>query len=400
MKIGIYGGTFNPPHLGHLAAARAAIQALGLDKLVFVPDGVPPHKALPAASPTDRQRLEMTSIAADQLLLPEVTAVWDEEIKRPGKSYTSDTLYQASLLWPQAELWLLVGTDMFLTLQDWHKPDAILSLAGICAFGRTQGDSLAALAPQRDELARTFGARVTLVDIPDLVDISSSRLRDLLARGQGRDYLPQAVYGYILREKLYGTSADLSRLTIEDLRCVSYSLMKAKRIPHVQGTEETAVHLAQRWGAHVEKLRRAAILHDCTKYFTLAEHLALCDQYGVELDDMERVTEKLLHAKTGAILARHWFGQDDEVYDAIFCHTTGRADMSLAGKILYIADYIEPHRDFPEVAQMRALAYENLDRAVAMGARLAIQEMEERGRRVHHNTLEAYEFYQKGTTQP
>ena len=397
VKIGIYGGTFDPPHLGHLAAARAAVGALGLDKLVFVPDGEPPHKRLPEGSPAKEQRLAMAEIAADQLLLPEVTAVWDVEMKRPGKSYTSDTLYQASLLWPQAELWLLMGTDMFLTLHTWHKPDAIMSLAGICAFGRTEQDTEEVFAPQRDHLARTYGAKIATITIPGLVDISSTRLRELLCAGQGREYLAPAVYGYILREKLYGTSADLSRLNNEDLRCVSYSMIKAKRIAHVCGTEETAVHLAQRWGADVEKLRRAAILHDCTKYWSLEEHLALCDQYGVALDDMERVTEKLLHAKTGAILARYVFGQDDEVYGAIFYHATGRANMSLAGKILYIADYIEPNRDFPEVEQMRALADDDLDQAVALGARLAIQEMEERGRRVHPNTLEAYRSYQKGT---
>lgn len=144
-------------------------------------------------------------------------------------------------------------------------------------------------------------------------------------------------------------------------------------------------------------MRRTAILHDCTKYLSLEEHLAICDRYGVELDEMERVTEKLLHSKTGAILARHMFGQDDEVYQAIFYHTTGRADMSLAEKIIYVADYIEPNRDFEKVEEFRALAYTDLDRAVAMGTRLAVEEMEERGKVVHHNTAEAYEYYQKGT---
>ena len=195
MKIGIYGGTFNPPHLGPLAAARAAAGVLGLDKLVFVPAGVPPHKIMPAGSPDDRQRLAMTSIAADQLLRPELTAVWDEEVKRPGKSYTSDTLYQASLLWPQAELWLLVGTDMFLTLHTWHKPDAVMSLAGICAFGRTEKDTEEVFAPQRDFLARAYGAKITTITIPGLVDISSTRLRELLSVGQGGQYLAPAVYG-------------------------------------------------------------------------------------------------------------------------------------------------------------------------------------------------------------
>jgi nicotinate-nucleotide adenylyltransferase len=396
MKIGIYGGTFNPPHLGHLAAAGAAVEALSLDRLVFVPAGIPPHKPLPDVMPTEEQRLDMVSIEADQLRLPQVTQVWDAELKRPGKSYTAQTLQQAAQLWPEAELWLLVGTDMFLTLQDWHEPETVMGLAGVCAFGRCRGDQ-ESFARQKTFLEERYGARVEIVSIPDLVEVSSTQLRETLREGKGQEFLPQAVYGYILREKLYGTSADLTRLSDDQLRCVSYSMVKAKRLPHIRGTEEEAVRLARRWGADVEKTRRAAILHDCTKYLSLEEHLAICDRYGVELDEMERVTEKLLHSKTGAALARHLFGQDDEICEAIFYHTTARANMSLGEKILYMADYIEPNRDFPEVEELRALSYTDLDRAVGMGAELAIQEMVERGRQVHHNTTEAYECYWKGT---
>ena len=398
MKIGIYGGTFDPPHLGHMAAARYAAGALGLDKLVFVPAGIPPHKALPADAPTPEQRLAMTAIAADALLLPGVTEIWDEELHRAGKSYTADTLRRARERWDGAELWLLMGTDMFLSLQTWSRPDEIMAMAGICAFGRTALDSEGALAPQRDFLTKTYGARVVTLSVPDLVDISSTRLRALLPQGEGSEYLAQSVYGYILREKLYGTCADLFRLTDEEMRCVSYSMMRAKRIAHVRGTEAEAVRLALRWGADAEKARRAAILHDCTKYYSLEEHLALCRRYGLPLDELERTAEKLLHAKTGALLARHMFGQDDEIYNAIFYHTTGRAGMSLLEKILYMADYIEPNRDFPEVEELRSLAYADLDRAVALGALLSIREMEEMGRSVHHNTRDAYDYYQKGTT--
>ncbi len=392
MKIGIYGGSFNPPHLGHLAAARAAARALELEKLVFVPAGHPPHKELAPGSPTSEQRMAMTAIAADQLLLPDITEVWDVELCREGKSYTADTLAQARERWPDDELWLLMGTDMFLTLQNWHEPEKILKLAGVCAFGRTDADGEAVFAPQREFLSQKYNARIATISIPGLVDISSTRLRKLLGEGRGREFLPQAVYGYILRERLYGTFCDLKCLTLEELRCVSYSMVYAKRLAHIRGCEEEAARLARRWGADEDRMRRAAVLHDCTKYLSHEEHLDICDRYGVELEPLERATDKLLHAKSGAAVAKYVFGQDD-IYDAILYHTTARGGMSLEEKLLYIADYMEPNRDFPEVAELRRLAYSDLDGAVCMGAGLSIQEMIQRDREVHHDTMEAYRQY-------
>ncbi len=396
MKIGIYGGSFNPPHLGHLAAARAAVAALGLDKLVFIPAGTPPHKELAHGSPTRAQRLEMTAIAADQLRMPGVTQVWDTELHREGKSYTADTLEEAVQRWPGDELWLLMGTDMFLTVHLWKDPERLLALAGVCAFGRTEADSEEVFAPQRRALSETFGAKIVTVSVPGLVDVSSTRLRELLPQGKGRGSLPEAVYGYILREKLYGTHADLGRLDLEDLRCVSYSMVKAQRLAHIRGTEEEAARLARCWGADEERMRRAAILHDCTKYLTHQEHLDICDRYGVELCPLERATDKLLHAKSGAALARHVFGADDRIYEAILYHTTARAGMGLEEKLLYIADYMEPNRDLPGVDELRRLAYADLDEAVRLGASLSIQEMIQRGREIHHDTQEAFEYYEKG----
>ncbi len=397
MRIGIYGGSFNPPHLGHLAAARAAMAALGLDRLVFVPAGVPPHKELAPGSPGLEQRLEMTGIAADQLLMPGAVEVWDTELHREGKSYTADTLEEAAARWPGDELWLLMGTDMFLTLHQWREPGRILELAGVCAFGRTEADGEAVFAPQREFLRKTYqGARIATITVPGLVDVSSTRLRELLARGEGRDFLPEAVYGYILREKLYGTHADLKRLGLDELRCVSYSMVYAKRLAHIRGCEEEAARLARRWGADEGRMRRAAILHDCTKYLTVREHLDICEKYGVELCPLERSTDKLLHAKSGAALAKYVFGFGD-IYDAILYHTTARAGMSLEEKILYIADYMEPNRAFPEVGELRRLAYTDLDAAVGMGTSLSVQEMVQRDKELHHDTRDAFEYYGKGT---
>ena len=389
MKIGIYGGTFNPPHLGHMEAARAAIAALGLDKLILIPAAIPPHKELPEATPEARHRLAMTELMADGLLMPGVVEVSSMELEREGKSFTSDTLRQLHQQYPDDELWLMMGTDMFLTLQYWHEPEVVCQLAGICAFGRTEQDGEALFAPQREFLKEKYNAKITTITLPGLVEVSSTQVREMLERGEGHKYLLPAVHGYILMNGLYGTQADLKHLDIPDLRACSYSMVRQKRVRHIRGTEEEAMRLAERWGADVSQAQRAAILHDCTKYLELGPHKALCEQYGVELDELEQRAVKLLHSKTGACIAKYVFGEPDEVYDAIFWHTTGKADMTLLEKILYMADYIEPNRDFEGVDKMRHLAYTDLDKAMLYGIEETIADMRERGNPIHSNTQQA-----------
>ena len=389
MKIGVYGGTFNPPHLGHLAAARAAVEKLGLDKLLLIPAAVPPHKQLPQETPALEHRMAMAEKMADALLMPKVAEVSRLEMEREDKSYTSDTLEAIHKQYPGAQLWLIMGTDMFLTLHQWHDPAEILKLAGICAFGRKEQDGEAVFAPQRTFLEETYGAKVVTLTLSDLVDISSTQLRELLAGGKGAEYLHPSVYGYILMNGLYGTHADLKHLDIPELRACSYSMVREKRVKHIRGTEEEAVRLARRWGADETYARRAGILHDCTKYLELEDQLSLCRQYGVQLDELEQVAVKLLHSKTGACIARAVFGEPDEVFWAIYWHTTAKADMTTLEKILYVADYMEPNRDFEGVERLRELAYQDLDKALLLGVETTIQEMKDRKLPVHQNTLQA-----------
>ena len=393
MKIGVYGGTFNPPHLGHLTAARAVFELLGLDLLLLIPAGLPPHKELPAGSPTPEQRLEMTRLAGEQLGLGDKVRTLDIELERGGRSFTSDTLAQLKAQYPDSELWLLMGTDMFLTLQAWHEPEKILSLAGIAAFGRTEEDTEELFSAQRNYLYQTYPqARIFTLTIPGVIDVSSTELREKLAKGEGGNLLAPAVYGYILREGLYNTGADLKRLPISRLRPVALSYLKHKRIPHVLGTEQEAIRLAERYGADVEKARAAALLHDCTKKLDMPAQLALCGQYGIALDELEQKALKLLHSKTGAAIARDVFGVDDEVYSAIWYHTTGHANMTKLEKIIYLADYIEPSRDFPGVDTLRKVCYEDLDKGLLLGLEMTIEEMTAMGNPVHRATVEARDW--------
>ncbi|MBE6908413.1 MAG: nicotinate (nicotinamide) nucleotide adenylyltransferase [Ruminococcaceae bacterium] len=395
MKLGIYGGSYNPPHLGHLHAAVAAAKYLELDRLLLIPAGIPPHKQLSEGAPEAEQRAAMTGYMAEQaaLLAGIPVEVSRMEIEREGKSYTADTLRALREQYPDAELWLLMGTDMFLTFQAWYQPETILSLASLCAFGRSENDTEELFATQREYLGKRFpNARIVTMALPDLVEISSTELRAALPAGKGGKYLTPQVYGYILREHLYGTALDLRHLTPDQLRPVALSYLKAKRVRHVLGVEEEAIRLAERYGADVQKARVAALLHDCTKKLGLAEHLALAERYGIELDEEERAEDKLLHSKTGAALARAVFGVDDEIYSAIFWHTTGRANMTLLEKVIYLADYIEPNRNFDGVDALRAATYESLNKGMALGLRMTIEDLNRRGKQIHRNTREAYEF--------
>ncbi len=395
MKIGIYGGTFNPPHLGHVTAGRMASEILGLDRLYFVPTGTPPHKSLPEGSPTGEQRLEMTRLALAQTGLEDRAQVLDIEVSRPGRSYTEDTVAEIAALHPGDTLWLLMGTDMFLTFQRWKDPERILSMAGIAAFGRTEADTEELFTPQRIWLHRKWPqARIFTMTLPGVVDVSSTQVRQQLSRGGGGRYLPPAVYGYLLRKGLYGTKADLKHLPFSQLRPVALSHLHPRRMPHVLGTEQEAICLAVRYGGDVEKARRAALLHDCTKRLSPEEHFQICEQYGIELG-IERQNHKLLHAVTGAAVAREVYGADREMEDAIRYHTTGRAHMGLLEKILYLADYIEPSRDFPGVDKLRAACYEDLDEGLRLGLAMSVQELTARGEAVHGATLEALEAVRK-----
>ncbi len=386
MKIGIFGGTFNPPHLGHVGAAQEAIKALNLDKLLVIPDALPPHKALAESSPSAEERLNMTKLAFSGVKKAEVS---DMEIRRGGPSYTVETLIRVKSRYPNATLYLLMGTDMLLIFEEWREFRTIISIATLAVFARRGGEDRK-IALAADALRNKYNASVTVIASPK-VDVSSSKIRELLPLRRGREGLSDAVYSEIIKYRLYGAKPDFVWL-----RKKAYAMLDARRVPHVAGCEAEAVKLARRWDANEEQAREAAILHDITKKDKLEDQLRLCDKYGIILDEMERVEGKLLHSKTGAGIAKYEFGCDDEVYGAIFWHTTGKEDMSLLEKVIYMADYIEPNRDFEGVEKLRKLAYTNLDRALELGFRMSIEDMRDRNIIPHARTLGALKWIAKG----
>jgi nicotinate-nucleotide adenylyltransferase len=384
MRILLYGGTFNPPHLGHVQSLKTAVAALKPDRVYVLPDSIPPHKPLAEESPDSSQRLEMTKLAVADLPGAQVL---DIELNRPGKSYTADTLRLLKQQHPQDELVFLLGTDMFLSLQTWHEPETVCALATIALFAR-ETDKQAEIQTQADYLKTTYHAQVLLL-AGKPVEVSSSQVRSLLPQRQGRELLPPAVYGYIVRTGLYGARPDLAWLRQE-----AHRFLKPTRVPHVLGTEQEAVRLAKRWGLSPEQAAEAAICHDITKRLEREEQLRLCDKYDIMIDDYERASEKLLHSKTGAALTQDLFGLDEEVIQAIRWHTTGRPDMTDLQKIIYLADYIEPNRaDFDGLEELRKTAYEDLDAAMELGMRMSLAEVAQRGYAPHENTVTGHAWY-------
>ena len=194
-KLGIYGGTFSPPHNGHLNAAENFIDQVGLDKLLIIPASIPPHKELPDVSA--EMRYEMANLAFESL---DRTEVSDFELRSPGKSYTVNTLEHFK--GDDVKLYMLCGTDMFVTLDSWYRSDRICELAVIVLAEREKGRQREIYNAKR-RLRRKFNADIMVLK-GEPVEISSTDIRKLTAgKADISEFVPDKVAEYIARHGLY-----------------------------------------------------------------------------------------------------------------------------------------------------------------------------------------------------
>ena len=387
-RIGIYGGTFNPPHTGHIRGAQYAIEALSLRLLLLMPSFISPHKTLPDHSPAPAQRAQMLRLAAGENM-----EVSELELSRGGTSYTYETVEQLSEMYPGKELVLLIGTDMFLSLLTWKEPQKILERASLGVLYRGDKGEMEEIEVQKAAL-EALGAKVYLVKNP-VTAISSTQLRRMLVFRCADPFLPEGVGSYILENGFYGTGMDYRNLPMEELEKVAVSLVKPSRVAHILGCRDTAAALARRWGADETDAARAGLLHDITKALDGPLQLTLCREYATILDDFHTKNPKTLHALTGSLVAERIFGENPRVVAAIASHTTGKANMNTLEKILYVADYMEPNRDFPGVEELRRLAYEDLDKALKLGLEMTLALLKQQGREISPESAEALRFLQK-----
>lgn len=318
MKIGLFGGTFNPPHNTHVNIARQAIAQLGLDKLLIVPCGTPPHKH----SDVDKYaRLQLSRIA-----FAGVGEVWDYEVLKDGKSYTVETLREAKRLYPQAELYLIIGGDSLASFHKWYRPEEIAELAVLAVADRGSANT------ERDAFEYNGNAKVVCLKTePNAVSSTEIRLRYQFGKDNG-GLVPTAADEYVKANKLYAKYRDMTA------KLQTY--LTPERFDHTFYVVKRGLELAAE--QEYDKAFTACLLHDCAKHMGESD----CAQYGfVKPDGMPK---QVMHAFLGAEVAKRDFNvTDEEVLDAIRYHATGRPNMTRLDKLVYVADKTEQTRRYP-----------------------------------------------------
>lgn len=383
MKIGVLGGTFNPVHNGHLSLANQLIDLKLLDKVLFVVSARPPHKDAPEVS--DEQRLRMVELA---LSGENKIAPCDIELKREGKSYTVDTLRELSALYPEDELYFITGADMFTDIPYWYQPEALFKTVKFLVADRENAFSDEKYQKELEKIKEKYNPNVTFVNI-DTPDISSSKIRENPEKYTHE--LDEKVLLFIKQNNLY---AEKESGTLEEQ--ILFALSKKlgeKRLKHTMGVAKCARMLAFRYGADPDKAYIAGLLHDIEKEDSIGNMLRFCKDLKLDKELLE--SRALLHGPAGAEYAKQTFSVDDDIYSACFYHTTGRENMSLLEKIVYLADCIEENRTQPGVNTLREAAKTSIDKAVLLAMNNTISYLSEKGMKIYKKTLDAQNYLLK-----
>lgn len=368
MKIGVFGGTFNPPHNGHVRLAKAAADELKLDKLLVIPSCIPPHK-IAAKLADGQERLEMCRLAFGCDPRFEVSPM---ELERGSRSYTVETLRELKALYPDSELYFIVGSDMLESFDKWYLWQEILSLSVLCAASREEGYS-----PDLSRFGK-LAERIKIITL-DPLEVSSTQIRNS-AGEVSPELLDPKVAAYIREHGLYDDGLDRYR---ELLR----GKLNPRRLFHSECVSECAGVLAERYGASVEKARLAGLLHDVMKNAPANEQLALMP----DITPLELLNSKVWHQISGeAFLRQNGIVTDEEILGAVRWHTTGKAGMTLLEKIIYVADFISADRDYKDVEVVRRLAYISLEHAILYTSRYTVNKMVSQDLLLHPATVECY----------
>lgn len=405
MRTGIFGGTFDPIHTGHIAILTAAASNGYLDRILVVPSACPPHKPAEQVSMAT-YRFEMTRIVLENCKFDIPVEISDLELFRKGKSYTIDTILELKKNAPKDhEFVLIYGSDIVFDIEKWHKPQEIMRECELF-LAKRPGFTGTHFEQKIEELKETFHAVITLFP-SDYIDISSHEVRKLLVEDSAEaiPFLQPQLYEWIAKNKIYKNQeyfTFLDQSTIHFLRDFELRLqkiLKRDRLIHSINTMREAMKLAILFGGDIDKAAIAGLLHDCAKSKNVSKATLKGLQQDPNLEDPD-LSPDIMHAYLGKQLAADHFGiTDPDILNAIYYHTTGRAEASLLEKIIFVADKIEPARTFPGIRKIRETAYEDLDLGLLACLHDIIQLLQKSNKIVHPDSIHAYEIISEEKTK-
>lgn len=378
-RVAVFGGTFDPIHNGHIRLALAFAECLQLDTVLLIPSSVPPHKLKPDLA-AGEDRLEMCRLAARPYPVLQVS---DIELRRGGASFTADTLAQVQQMYPDAQLFLIMGADMFMTVSTWNRFEQIAQTAVLCVAPRDDIEC-DALRQHAIELERQ-GARCIVQDLP-LLRVSSTALRN--APETVEQFTSPAVAEYIKEKGLYLQRQ--VRDVEEQYKQILQGRLSASRYAHSLAVSRQAEKLAVHLGADADKARVAGLLHDILKDTPPETLLQMLREFGILLKPVDEEAP-LLHAQAGAAFLQRILGiQDADILNAVRYHTTGRADMSALETAVFLADFTSEDRQYPDVDVMRRLVWEDPTEAIRYALAYTLCDRAQKKGMIHPDALALY----------
>ncbi len=370
-KIAIFGGTFDPVHSEHISLVKSAISELGLDKLIVMPTYLSPHKTTKSAPAQDR--LNMLKLAFKG---QEKVEISDFEILKQGKSYTYQTVEH--FYNKNATLYFLVGADMLLDFKKWKHPERILSLATLAVFGR---DSVGVdYLKEQEYFRKNFAKEFVRLQFKGK-DYSSTKIRTYLKLSLPlNDLMPNSVLEYVQKNAVYQP---------DEYESFILKTLPEHRIKHTAEVVITALRKVRELGLDQEKVRISATLHDCAKYLNKDS----VKGFSLKSD----VPQPVVHAFLGAFVAEKYLKiTDQEILDAIRFHTSGKAEMTTLGKLIFVADMIEEGRNYEGVDKLREL-YENADFETCFRECLKEEFLHliNKKQSIYYETINAFNYYVK-----
>jgi len=375
-KIAIFGGSFDPIHLGHLHLAEIVREEFSLCEIIFMPSPQPPHKDL---SMHDNRELRYEMVVAATRSNP-YFKVSRLEYDRSGYSYTAETLrLLRNELAADAVLYFIVGADSLVNMHKWKDPDKIFALCEIIAIDRV-GTSDDEIISAKESLAKNFGAKIHLLK-KHTYPISSTEVRERVELGLSIKYfVTDTVVDLIEFNRMCRHNPNLKNI-IAHLKAI----LSPKRYAHSERTAQFATSLAKVHGEDADKAYLAGLVHDVAKELTPTESA----KYNHVLAETDLLFSPVIHSFLGAEMAKDIFDiNDTDILNAIRYHTTARLKMSVLEKVIFVADKIEDGRDYPENSYLKELAESDLDKAVLEILKITTSIAEDKGYEIHPLSLE------------